>query len=65
MNVVKELLTPAWLQKADSIIVGGPEPAESLGAIVPSQEQYLDPGSLGLIWIAIQGGEDWLGARQR
>ena len=65
MNVFEEFLTPAWLQKADSILVGGPEPAESLGAITSSQEQCLDPGSLGLIWITIQGGEDWVGARQR
>ena len=65
MNVFKEFLTPAWLQKADSILIGGPKSAESLGAIAPNQEQCLDPGSLGLIWIAIQGGEDWVGARQR
>ena len=65
MNVFEEFLTPAWLQKADSILVGGPEPAESLGAITSSQEQCLDPGSLGLIRITIQGGEDRVGARQR
>ena len=65
VDVFEEFLTPAWLQKADSILVGGPEPAEPLRAITPSQEQCLDPRSPGLIWITIQGGEDWVGVTQR
>ena len=65
VDVFEEFLTPAWLQKTDSILVGGPEPTESLTAITPSQEHCLDPGSLDLIRITIQGGEDWVGVRQR
>ena len=42
VDVFEEFMTPAWLQKTDSILVGRPKPTESFRAITPSQEQCLD-----------------------
>ena len=64
VDVFIEFLTPARLQKTDTILVGRPEPTESFRAITPSQEQCLDPGGLCLIRVSVQGREDWVGVGQ-